>query len=387
MQRRIITIHHHYKLGRAGFESSQQTRMKLAELNGLEYLHLITSPQDSDCLSRFQSIGFSYGSIFSLDRFLMQTEARFLDDYRVEYYSDSGLKIGEAFYDFDREYSNVESWIYLKDGKIFTEEDLVVKYLSDNVKDSDVLFRDDSRILMPKLRRFAEFRKIRYYEIIHHSVLTDGYLSTLSKKINYLVANERLAKELADLGFRSKFLPPMCVDEETLKPRKISSIKRYVWSAHLGDYKNFGQALRVMKRLEESNIRLDVYGGTQRDFDRFYEQYGRPSNVKYHGLVAEVPYRFYDGYLSTSRHELFANACIEAMSNGLKCVTSDLKYPYQDYEIGTNGSLSIAKSDDEFVNLIKEFKSCEFDSTDQIEFIKRYSYQRCAPLFKELVSN
>lgn len=387
MQRRIVTIHHHYKLGRAGFESSQQTRMKLAELNGFEYLHLITSPQDSDYLSKFQSIGFSYGSILPIDRFLMQTDARFLDDYRVEYYSDSGLKIGEAFYDFDREYSNVESWIYLKDGEIFTEEDLVVKYLSVNVKDSDVLFRDDSRILMPKLRRFAEFRKIRYYEIIHHSVLTDGYLSTLSKKINYLVANERLAKELADLGFRSKFLPPMCVDEETLKPRKISSIKRYVWSAHLGDYKNFGQALRVMKRLEESNIRLDVYGGTQRDFDRFYEQYGRPSNVKHHGLVAEVPYRFYDGYLSTSRHELFANACIEAMSNGLKCITSDLKYPYQDYEISTNGSLSIAKSDDEFVNLIKEFKSCEFDSTDQIEFIKRYSYQRWASLFKELISN
>lgn len=387
MHRRIVTIHHHYKLGRAGFESSQQTRMKLAELNGFEYLHLITSPQDSDYLSKFQSIGFSYGSISPIDRFLMQTDARFLDDYRVEYYSDSGLKIGEAFYDFDREYSNVESWIYLKDGEIFTEEDLVVKYLSDNVKDSDVLFRDDSRILMPKLRRFAEFRKIRYYEIIHHSVLTDGYLSTLSKKINYLVANERLAKELADLGFRSKFLPPMCVDEETLKPRKISSIKRYVWSAHLGDYKNFGQALRVMKRLEESNIRLDVYGGTQRDFDRFYEQYGRPSNVKYHGLVVEVPYRFYDGYLSTSRHELFANACIEAMSDGLKCITSDLKYPYQDYEIGTKGSLSIAKTDDEFVELIERFKSLEFDSTDQIEFIKRYSYQRWAPLFKELVSN
>lgn len=387
MHRRIVTIHHHYKLGRAGFESSQQTRMKLAELNGFEYLHLITSPQDSDYLSKFQSIGFSYGSILPIDRFLMQTDARFLDDYRVEYYSDSGLKIGEAFYDFDREYSNVESWIYLKDGEIFTEEDLVVKYLSSNVKDSDVLFRDDSRILMPKLRRFAEFRKIRYYEIIHHSVLTDGYLSTLSKKINYLVANERLAEELADLGFRSKFLPPMCVDEETLKPRKLSSIKRYVWSAHLGDYKNFGQALRVMKRLEESNIRLDVYGGTLEDFERFYEQYDRPSNVKYHGLVVEVPYRFYDGYLSTSKHELFANACIEAMSNGLKCITSDLKYPYQDYAIGTNGSLSIADTDDEFVRLIEEFKSREFDSTDQIEFIKRYSYQRWAPLFKELISN
>lgn len=228
MHRRIITIHHHYKLGRAGFESSQQTRMKLAKLNGFEYLHLITSPQDSDYLSRFESIGFNYGSIFALDRSLMQANAVFVDDFHAEYYSDVGLKIGEAFYDRDRKFSDVESWIYVKDGDFFTEEDLVVQYLSKNHSDEDAIFRDESRISMPKLRRFVEFKKIKYFEIIHHSVLTDGYLPTLSKKINYLVANERLADELSDLGFRSKFLPPMCVDEETLKPRKISSIKRYV---------------------------------------------------------------------------------------------------------------------------------------------------------------
>lgn len=387
MRSRIVTIHHHYKLGRAGFESSQQTRMKLANLNGLEYLHLITSPQDSDYLSRFKAVGFHYGSILSLDRFLMQTDATFIDDYRVEYYSDVGLKIGEAFYDFDRKYSNAESWIYLKDGEVLTEEDLVVKYLSKNVQDLDILFRDDSRIPMPKLRRFVEFRNLRYYELIHHSVLTDGYFSTLSKKINYLVANERLTQELSDLGFKAEFLPPMCVDEESLKPRKISSIKRYVWSGHLGDYKNFSQALRIMKKLEKSGITLDVYGGTIEDFESFYDQYDRPSNVKYHGLVTEVPYRFYEGYLSTSTHELFANACIEAMSNSLKCVTSDLKYPYQDYSIGTNDALSMAHTDDQFVELLERFKSLEFDSTDQIEFIKRYSYQRWASLFKELISN
>lgn len=361
--------------------------MKLANLNGLEYLHLITSPQDSDYLFRFKAVGFHYGSILSLDRFLMQTDAIFIDDYRVEYYSDVGLKIGEAFYDFNREYSDIETWIYHKDEEFLTEEDLVIRYLSRNICDQDVIFRDDSRIPMPKLKRFVDFRKIKYYELIHHSVLTDGYFSTLSKKINYLVANERLTQELSDLGFKAEFLPPMCVDEESLKPRKISSIKRYVWSGHLGDYKNFSQALRIMKKLENSGIKLDVYGGTLEDFERFYDQYNRPSNVKYHGLVTEVPYRFYEGYLSTSMHELFANACIEAMSNGLKCITSDLKYPYQDYSIDTNDALSMAHTDDQFVELLERFKSLEFDSTDQIEFIKRYSYRRCAPLFKELISN
>ena len=372
-------MHHHHQFGRTGFESSQQTRMRLAQLNQMEYIHLITSPQTKGFEQRFRDIGFEYGLMIALDQFLTGTNAVFIDKYHYEYYSDNGSLIGSAFYDKDCNVSNIEMWVYETNGKQFTEEDLIVEYLSKNSESNDVIFRDDSRIVMPKLSRFVQFKGLRYYEIIHHSVLDDGYLPTLSKKINYLVANEEVAEQLSKLGYRSEFLPPMCIDEENLKRRTLMGVKSYVWSAHLGSYKNFGQALRVMAQLEDSGITLDVYGGTLADFNRHCELFGKhPSNVIYKGFVSEVPYWNYEGYLSTSRHEMFANACIEAMSYGLKAVTSNLKYPYLRYEIESNGALSTANTDAEYVQLMLSLIDKPFDSSDQIDFLKCYSYRRWA---------
>ena len=380
-------MHHHHQFGRTGFESSQQTRMRLAQLNQMEYIHLITSPQTKDFERRFQDIGFDYGLMIALDHFLMGVNAVFVDKYHYKYYNDSGSFIGSAFYDKNRSFSNLEMWVYEVNGRRFTEEDLIVDYLSKNSDSKDVVFRDDSRIVMPKLSRFVQFKGLQYYEIIHHSVLDDGYLPTLSKKINYLVANEEVAEQLSKLGYQSGFLPPMCIDEENLKRRTLMGVKRYVWSAHLDSYKNFGQALRVMAQLEDSGVTLDVYGGTLADFNRHCELFGKcPSNVIYKGFVSEVPYWNYDGYLSTSRHEMFANACVEAMSYGLKAVTSNLKYPYLRYEIESKGALSTANTDAEYVQLMMTLIDKPFDSCDQIDFLKCYSYQRWAPLFKEFVS-
>jgi len=95
-------------------------------------------------------------------------------------------------------------------------------------------------------------------------------------------------------------------------------VKRYIWSAHLRDYKNFDQALQIMKALENTNINLDVYGGTREEFLNICELTNcYPRNVTYLGLVDNVLYQKYDGYISTSNHEMFSNARIEAMSHGL----------------------------------------------------------------------
>ena len=83
---------------------------------------------------------------------------------------------------------------------------------------------------------------------------------------------------------------------------------------------------------------------------------------------------------------MFANACIEAMSYGLKAVTSDLKYPYLRYETESKGALSTANTDAEYVQMIMALVDKPFDSNNQIDFLKRYSYQRWVPLFKELIN-
>ena len=381
----IVTIHHHYTFGKAGFETSQQTRMTLARLNNFGYLHLITSPQPKDYELKFKSIGFDYGDIQSLDEFLFNANATEISSTEYRYFDENGDELGSAIY--VKSSLEVPTWIYRLDDKTYTEEDLVIKYLSElGHHDMHVLIRDDSRIPMPKLVRFTKNLNYRYFEYIHHNVIYDGYLPTLSKKINYLVANEQIASLLQNLGFKSRFLPPMCVFEDNLITKKIDGVKRYVWSAHLKSYKNFEQALQIMKALENTAITLDVYGGTREDFEKICELTNcYPRNVTYKGLVNSVPYQNYDGYLSTSNHEMFSNACVEAMSYGLKCVVSSLKHPYQFYSQMTDNEVEIANTTDEYISILLENSKSEFRSRSEFEFVKRYSYENWTTLFKNLI--
>ena len=382
----IVTIHHHYTFGKAGFETSQQTRMTLARLNGFDYLHLITSPQTENYKSRFEEIGFTYGDIQALDEYLFQTNATKIDTHEYRYFDNDRNEVGSAIY--DESSLKIPTWIYKVGDKIYTEEDLVIKYLSElGHHDVHVLIRDDSRIPMPNLVRFTKNLNYRYFEYIHHNVVYDGYLPTLSKKIDYLVANEQVTELLKILGYRAYFLPPMCIFENDLITKKIDRVKRYIWSAHLGDYKNFEQALQIMKALENTNITLDVYGGTLDDFDRTRELINcYPRNVTYRGLVNRVPYEDYDGYISTSTHEMFSNACIEAMSHGLKCIVSNLKHPYQFYSSMTDNEVEIANSTKEYIDRMIFNSEHEFASDSQFNFLKRYSYESWTTLFKKLIS-
>lgn len=199
------------------------------------------------------------------------------------------------------------------------------------------------------------------------------------------MANERLAQELTNMGFNAQFLPPMCVWEKDIASRTIIPVRKYVWSAHLGEYKNFVQALRVMQQLTDTSITLDVYGGTQEDFDRHCASVGGcPPNVTYKGVVVRVPYEQYDGFLSTSTHELFSNACIEAMTSGLKCVVSDIKYPFRDYAEKSCGEVSIAYTDAEFVSCVRDLQDSVFHANYQIKLLKNYTYERWASRFSQM---
>ena len=107
----IVTVHHHYEFGRAGFESSQQTRMNLAKMNGFDYVHLITSPQLVGYEECFRSIGFDYGSIYALDEVFMGVNAMKIDKWHYQYIRD-GSVVGEARYDTDCTVAPVPMWIY-----------------------------------------------------------------------------------------------------------------------------------------------------------------------------------------------------------------------------------------------------------------------------------
>lgn len=374
----LVTIHSHNTLGRTGFESSQQTRMHLAQLAGISYLHIVTSPQTANYKSRFRSLGFTYGEVVSVGEVLFGACAEKLDTYNYVYNLADGQSI-QAFYDIDCLHRPVPMWIYQTIEGVYTEEQVLIQYLAQLSLEDYTLIRDESRYPLPQLRRFLKLKEVPYFEYIHYPVIQDGYLSVLSRKVQYLVANEQVALDLQELGYHAQFFPPMCV-EDNLPKCLSTSTYRYIWSSHFGEYKRFDLALSIMKELEGTNITLDVYGGTEEDFRAYCESFGGcPSNVTYCGFTPSVPYEDYDGYLSTSVGEMFANACVEAMSFGLQCVVSDYPYPYVFYSEGTKGSVITNRSVDDYVVTMLSIRDSLFDSTTQQNFIKRYAYSKWVP--------
>lgn len=374
----LVTIHSHNTLGRTGFESSQQTRMNLAQLAGISYLHLVTNPQTENYKSKFRGLGFTYGEVISVGEALFGVCAEKLDVYHYVYNLADGQSV-QAFYDIECLHRPVPMWIYQTVDGVYTEEQVLIQYLAQLSLIDCTIVRDESRYPLPQLRRFLNLNEVSYFEYIHYPVIQGGYLSVLSKKAQYLVANEQVALDLQKLGFHAQFFPPMCVDEHLPKCLS-SSTYRYIWSSHFGDYKRFDMALSIMRELEGTGITLDVYGGSQEDFDKQCLDFGGcPTNVKYCGFTPSVPYSDYDGYLSTSVGEMFANACVEAMSLGLQCVVSDYPYPYVFYSEGTKGSAITNHSVDDYVATMLRLRDSLFDSTTQQEFIKRYAYSKWVP--------
>ena len=389
--KQLITVHSHNCNQRSGFESSQQNRMYLAKLLNIPYIHIVTNPQDENFEDKFKKMGFTDATLVSLGRSLFGTDAIMENPYLYYYERDNKI-IAKAFYDVDCEYNVIPMWMYEYFGDnssghwLCSEEIALVKILSNTPLLDSVVIRDESRFPMPVLKRFLRNKNVPYFEYIHYPVITEEWRKCLSKKTQYLVANEDVARLLKGLGYHAQFFPPMCVEDE-LKPRIINNCKSYVWSGHFGPYKRFDKALTIMKQLQNTGITLDVYGGDKDSFKEACDMIGGcPSNVSYKGSVTKVPYEKYDGYLSTSFNEMFANSCVEAMSQGLLCMVSDYPYPYKTYSEATHNSVKTNPSISEYVENMLKFSVQRFDSKIQQDFLKKYSYSVWALKLKNLKS-
>lgn len=367
----LYTIHHHYIEGKYGYEASQLTRMRFAQIYGIPYEHLITAPQENGWKKRFVHMGFNYGTYVNLPEWFFQEEGLRISATQVDYQK------GKAVIDND-------SWTFFKNGHSYSEEDLVISYLSQHLK-TGAIIRDESRIPMPKLVRLANLMNIPYYEYIHHRVLDNGLLPILSKKIQYFVASEILSNRLTQLGYNATFLPPIVINN--VYSQKKDYIHRYVWSGHLGGYKNPEQMIRIFDALPD--LQLDIYGGTYDEFTHLcMRMLGYiPKNIHYKGYVDIVPYWEYDGYISTSIGEVFANACVEAMSYGFKCIVSDLDYPYRYYQQQTFGEVECARLDSEYIEKLTTWKNQSYKSEYMKTFVDKYNEDKWFKILAERLGN
>ena len=175
----------------------------------------------------------------------------------------------------------------------------------------------------------------------------------LRRKTRYLVASEVLSDILQDLGYHTWFMPPIYAPQNESVVTKRSNPRSYCYVGNMTELKRVGDLNQLKEKYE--NL---------------------PINIHIVGYVDEVPYWKHDGYISTSQKELFANACVEAMSFGLIPLLSNVEIAHQ-YYAAKNPDVCLFDSPDELANIVKNLYESENEIivNHTISFVKDYSIE------------
>lgn len=440
MKQRIITIHSVKELYRYGYESTQLARAKVARNLGVDYTHIITSPQIRDSWKDyFYELGFldkeilcvpfSFSDIahdklsvlpnkikvnvndvvnVSSDGFVTSVE---LGDGSGKIYYTSGPFLFESYTSKDIELYNSKGevvlkmkhvdpfkeptpvrvfypgYIFLKDGEIYAEEDLLVYYLALNARDNDLFIKDQQSIPTPNLYRYMENTNKNFYEVIHENVLRNLDISNLRMKTNYLVASEVLTEKLIEMGYNVKFIPPMFT-ENYAEVSEVGPILDYCLVGHMGEVKNVEFAINAFIKLYNlgSNVKLTLYGGSFERIEELKSKFNITPNIKFEGVVSSVPYDKHQCYLSSSYTELFANAFIEAASFGLIGLLSNVDIAHKFYGAKSN-SILLFSNELEFLESILLMSRNDFklSNKDNLDLAKKYSLGNLSRLYLDIL--
>ena len=430
-KKKIFTIHPGDSDLVYGYETSQLSRQKICEYLDYKYLHLLTSPQLlDDWKSLYTGFGFNKSSVYSISNVhsdcghddlsitINQLDDKFLNgniEYRDSFVSSVDLD-GDIWYFTSAPYlchkkegilewyhkdgtlsmkakyfnPNVEptpikmiypSYLYYKDGVWLDTEDLIISFLNEHCDMNDVIIRDKYQIITPKLWRYVEFRDFKYYEYIHNNVLSVN-IDVLRFKTNYLVASETLCHRLSEKGLKVSFLPPIALTNIFDGEPEYKQLKRYCFIGNMTSVKRLDFALNVFQKLYDDgyNITLDLYGHLDKSIQL-------PPNVNFRGHYSNVPRTDYDGYISTSSSEVFANACVESMGDGLVCLLSDVDFAhrYYFYNLSDSNCVFLFNDESELYDLIVKLNDVEFYHFDKLnDFIHKYSIEEVSFYYEKL---
>ena len=226
-----------------------------------------------------------------------------------------------------------------------------------------------------------------YYEVIHENVLRNMALANLRGKTDYLVASEVLTTELAKQGYSTKFLPPM-VTQVKQSPKIIGPVTNYCVVGNMSELKNVEWIIEVFIGLYLSGSKATVtfYGGSSERIEALQQKYEIPENIIFKGIVDKVPYHLHQAYLSSSYSELFANACVEAMSEGLLAVLSNVDIAHRYYAKQTGG-IQLFSTKKELLEKIEQIEQEEYQQSNEqnLELAKQYSIENVANIYRELL--
>lgn len=434
---KMITIHPGMwkkDVRKYGFESSQLARKKISDYLGWEYIYILTAPQvRENWKNGYEKMGFQSNEIINICNYqsdighddlsvlpeeifikypnakvnqingfvasveeageiLYFTSGLYMKKKKngeLEWYNkDGSVVLSGRKYDPKREVTPIEilkaDYIYFKDNMWLTTEELLIKLLIDITDSQDIIIRDQYDEVSPKLWRYVENTNKNYYEYIHNNAL-ENILSNLRKKTKYLVASEILADILKDQGYKAKFMPPMIVTKDKKPITERKNPRSYCYVGNMTENKRLGfvvDAFSILYRMEV-DVEVTLYGGEE---DLIREKYPHITpNIKIAGYVDEVPYWKHDGYISASKRELFANACVEAMSNGLICILSNVDIAHK-YYAHYNKDIKLFDTSYELMEIIKNlYYINEIMNTDStVAFVEKYDISKVSQMYTKL---
>lgn len=217
---------------------------------------------------------------------------------------------------------------YYKNGKELIMEDLFIDYFKNNISpDEDIILNDQFR--SKRLKTYCSENGIAYRFIMHYNhYFTSDYIPEYDPTLlddEIFVASKYIIPRLKEDGVKAEFLPPVAVPISKKNPIGLESNK-IILVGNCIKVKRIHMAVEAMKRFP--NLELHIYGGRHENIKQFKEEHDVPENVTFKGFVPSVsiPRSEYLAYLSCSESEMFANAMVECLGEGLIPVLSRVDY-------------------------------------------------------------
>jgi len=173
-----------------------------------------------------------------------------------------------------------------------------------------------------------------------------------------------------------RFLPPVYADE--FRSKSYGRVKDWCIVGNMTFLKRCEWAIEVFRQLPDFS--LTIYG----NLPSGYAENSLPENVVFGGSVKTIQYNKHEGYISCSMSECFANSAVEASSNGLVCLLSDVDLAHKYYG-SLCSSTRLFNSKEELLALLKGYSHSE-EGFNSSTFAKNYTYSEVLPLYKEVLS-
>lgn len=279
---------------------------------------------------------------------------------------------------------------YWKDCLI-TPDDLFLHYLIKNLNPvEDIVLNDQLQAASQKIKDYCKSVGARYRDVLHYNHVEavnsrETYTTVLDREI--YVASPYIIPNLAEEGVTATFLPPTAVNITPILPIGLSTNKLLL-VGNFSKGKRIAMAVEAMRFLPE--LELHIYGGLFEEIQAFKEENVIPENVIFKGFVPSVTIQRnqYVGYLSCSKTEMFANAMVECLGQGLIPILSRVDYGHNQVleELGIYQQCGFDSVED-LVKVLKNLANLPLEDRQELsktilDYANKFSYSEARKQYK-----